>query len=161
MARRLLLSSVLAIVILGGWTKPSYAQVGAAVAQLNGTVRDASGGSVAKASLSLRNTETNRKYTTVSNENGLYVLANVPPGSYELTTDATGFAKSTQTGIVLTVGQTATIDVTLKVASGVEKVVVTTETPVIEPTKTEISRSEEHTSELQSQFHIVCRLLLE
>ena len=140
MARRLLLLSVLAIVILGGWTKPSYAQVGAAVAQLNGTVRDASGGSVAKASLSLRNTETNRKYTTVSNENGLYVLANVPPGSYELTTDATGFAKSTQTGIVLTVGQTATIDVTLKVASGVEKVVVTTETPVIEPTKTEISK---------------------
>src|SRR6516162_4719958 len=140
MARRLLLLSVLAIVILGGWTKPSYAQVGAAVAQLNGTVRDASGGSVAKASLSLRNTETNRKYTTVSNENGLYVLANVPSGSYELTTDATGFAKSTQTGIVLTVGQTATIDVTLKVASGVEKVVVTTETPVIEPTKTEISK---------------------
>jgi hypothetical protein len=109
-------------------------------AQLNGTVRDASGGAVAKASITLRNTETNLTYSSVSNENGLYVLANVPPGRYELTTEATGFAKSTQTGIVLTVGQTATIDVTLKVASGIEKVVVTTETPVIEPTKTEISQ---------------------
>ena len=131
MALRLWLLAVLAIMILGTWGQPSHAQVGAAVAELNGTVRDASGGSVAKASVTLRNTETNRIYTSVSNENGLYVLASVPPGSYELTTEATGFAKSTQTGIVLTVGQTATIDVTLKVASGVEKVVVTTETPEI------------------------------
>jgi len=140
MARRLVLLALSAIVILGVCVKPTYAQVGAASAQLNGAVRDASGGSVAKASVTLRNTETNRAYSTVSNENGLYVLANVPPGRYELTADATGFAKSTLTGIELTVGQTATIDVTLKVASGTEKVVVTTETPVIEPTKTEISQ---------------------
>src|SRR5689334_23608850 len=30
-----------------------------------------------------------------------------------------------------------------------------------EPSKNEAGRSEEHTSELQSQFHLVCRLLLE
>src|SRR5689334_24916225 len=29
------------------------------------------------------------------------------------------------------------------------------------PASAEVSRSEEHTSELQSQFHLVCRLLLE
>src|SRR5689334_24786539 len=29
------------------------------------------------------------------------------------------------------------------------------------PTRASASRSEEHTSELQSQFHLVCRLLLE
>ncbi|HET7151069.1 MAG TPA: TonB-dependent receptor, partial [Candidatus Acidoferrum sp.] len=52
----------------------------------------------------------------------------------------TGFSKSTQTGIVLTVGQTATIDVTVKIASGTEKVVVTTETPPVEPTRTEVSQ---------------------
>src|SRR5262250_233125 len=140
MGRRSWLLTVLATLILGTWARPTTAQVGAASAQLNGAVRDASGGSVAKASVTLRNTETNRAYSTASNENGLYVLANVPPGRYELTADATGFAKSTLTGIELTVGQTATIDVTLKVASGTEKVVVTTETPVIEPTKTEISQ---------------------
>jgi hypothetical protein len=70
----------------------------------------------------------------------LYVIANVPPGSYELTTEATGFAKFTETGIVLRVGQTATIDVGLKVASRTETVTVTTETPIIEPTRTEISQ---------------------
>jgi hypothetical protein len=103
-------------------------------------VRDASGGSVAKASITLRESDTNRSYATVSSNDGFYVFASVPPGRYELNTEATGFAKSSQTGIVLTVGQTATIDVTLRVASGTEKVVVTTETPVIEPTKTEISQ---------------------
>src|SRR5262249_9088799 len=39
-----------------------------------------------------------------------------------------------------TVGQTATIDVALKVAAGGEKVVVTTETPPVEPTRTEVSQ---------------------
>jgi hypothetical protein len=107
---------------------------------LNGSVRDASGGAVAKASISLREVETNRTYTVTSNDNGLYVIANLPPGRYELTTEATGFAKSTQTGIVLTVGQVATIDVALKVASSEEKVVVTTETPPVEPTRTEVSQ---------------------
>jgi hypothetical protein len=132
--------AVLGIVILCGWTKPAFSQGGASGAQLNGTVRDASGGSVAKAILTLRDAGTNRTYTAVSNDNGLYVIPNLPPGSYELTTEATGFAKSTQTGIVLTVGQVATIDVTVSVAQSSEKVVVTTETPPVEPTRTEISQ---------------------
>ena len=140
MARRIAFLGVLAIAILGTLAKTSDCQVGATGAQLNGTVRDVSGGSVAKASVTLRNTDTNRTYTAVSNESGLYAIANVPPGTYELTTEATGFAKTTQTRVVLTVGQTATIDISMKVASGAERVVVTTETPVIEPTKTEISQ---------------------
>ena len=132
--------AVLAVVILGGLAKPSSAQVGGSAAQLNGAVRDESGGTVAKATITLRETETNRTYSAVSNDNGLYVIASLPPGRYELTTEATGFAKSTQTGIVLTVGQVATIDVTVKIASSAERVIVTTETPPVEPTRTEVSQ---------------------
>jgi outer membrane receptor protein involved in Fe transport len=132
--------TLLAFVILLGWAKPTFSQGGASAAQLNGAVRDASGGSVAKASLTLRDLGTNRTYTAVSNDNGLYVIPSLPPGSYELTTEATGFAKSTQTGIVLSVGQVATIDVSMSVAQSTEKVVVTTETPPVEPTRTEISQ---------------------
>src|SRR5438309_6627632 len=33
--------------------------------------------------------------------------------------------------------------------------------PIRSPTANGLGRSEEHTSELQSQFHLVCRLLLE
>src|SRR5271170_7083641 len=140
MRRSLGVWAVLGIVVLCGWAKPAFSQGGASAAQLNGTVRDASGGAVAKATLTLRDVGTNRTYTAVSNDNGLYVIPNLPPGSYELTTEATGFAKSTQTGIVLTVGQVATIDVSVSVAQSAEKVVVTTETPPVEPTRTEISQ---------------------
>jgi outer membrane receptor protein involved in Fe transport len=140
MRRRLGLLAVVGVVLFGGLAKPSFAQVGASVAQLNGSVRDESGGTVAKATITARETETNRTYMAVSNDNGLYVLASLPPGRYELTTEASGFGKSTQTGIVLTVGQTATIDVTVKVASTAERVTVTTETPPVEPTRTEVSQ---------------------
>ena len=132
--------AVLGIVVLCGWARPAVSQVGSSSAQLNGTVRDASGGSVAKATITLKELSTNRTYTAVSNDNGLYVIPNLPPGRYELTTEATGFARSTQTGIVLTVGQVATIDVSVSVAQSAEKVIVTTETPPVEPTRTEISQ---------------------
>src|SRR5215472_17029274 len=140
MTRPSCLLVILGVCLLGPWARVSSGQISAAAAKLNGTVRDPSGGTMAQASVTLRNTDTNRIYNAVSNADGLYVFASVLPGAYELITEASGFAKSTQTGIVLTVGQTATLEVTLRVASGTEKIVVTTETPVIEPTKTEISQ---------------------
>jgi hypothetical protein len=109
-------------------------------AQLNGTVRDESGGTIGKASVSLRETDTNRAYTGTTNDSGFYVVPNLPSGRYELKVSFAGFATYTQTGIALTVGQTATIDVTLKVASKGEQVTVTGEAPTVEPTKTEISQ---------------------
>jgi outer membrane receptor protein involved in Fe transport len=139
MRLRSCLVAVLGVLLVGAWARPAFSQAGASNAQLNGSVRDESGGSVAKAAITLKETDTNRTYTAASNDNGLYVIANLPPGKYELTTEASGFAKSTQTGIVLAVGQVATIDVTVKVASSSEKVVVTTETPQVETTRTEES----------------------
>lgn len=122
------------------WIPSTWAQAGASFAQLNGTVRDQSGGAVAKASITLREVDTNNVHTTTSSSDGLYTFAIAPPGRYELTAEAVGFGKYTQTGIELTVGQVATIDITLKVAGAGEKIVVTSETPVIEPTRTEISQ---------------------
>jgi hypothetical protein len=109
-------------------------------AQLNGTVLDASGRSVPKAAVELRELNTNRSYTATANESGYYVVPNLIPGQYELTVSFAGFAKYTQTGIVLTVGQTATINVELKVASTGETVTVTTTATPIEPTRTENSQ---------------------
>ena len=140
MQRRSFAFTIVAFLLLAIASAPLLAQVGAAGAQLNGTVRDATGAVVAKAGVTLRDVGTNRLYTATTNDSGLYVLASVPPGTYDLTVEASGFSKFTQTGIVLTVGQTATADVSLKVASEAQNVVVTTETPVIEPTKTEVSQ---------------------
>ena len=134
------LPALVALAILALLAPCSYAQVSATVAQLNGTVRDTSGGAIVKASLTLREMDTNRLYTASSNDAGYYVVPTVPPGRYELKVSFSGFANYTRTDIALTVGQTATIDVTLQVASVGEQVTVTTEVPIVEPTRTEISQ---------------------
>ena len=118
----------------------AHGQAATSLAQLNGTVLDATGGTVAKAGVTLREVDTNRGYSASCSDNGYYVIPNLLPGQYELKVSAKGFADYTQKGIVLRVGQTATIDVTLKVESGGEKVVVTTEAQEIEPTRTEVSQ---------------------
>jgi hypothetical protein len=118
----------------------AYAQVGTAFAQLNGTVLAPSGGVMSKVNLTLREVDTNRTYSAVSNDTGFYAIPNVLPGHYELSAEAAGFGKYTQTGITLSVGQTATVDIKLKIATVKEEVQVTTEVPPVEPTRTEISQ---------------------
>jgi Carboxypeptidase regulatory-like domain/TonB dependent receptor len=131
------LLSLLAIAFLFS-SISTYSQT--SVAQLSGTVLDESGGSVSGATISLREMNTNSSYTGASDSTGYYAIPNLPPGRYELKVEFKGFANYTQTGIILTVGQTATVNVTLRVASHGEEVVVSTEAPTIEPTKTEISQ---------------------
>ncbi len=107
---------------------------------MSGSVRDESGAAVKGATLTLQETSTDAKYYATSNDSGFYAIPNLPPGQYDLTVTFQGFATHIHKGIVLTVGQTATVDVVLKVATQTEQVTVTTEVPEIEPTKTEISQ---------------------
>ena len=138
MRARITLLAILVLAFCFISVHPAAAQI--TVAQLNGTVHDESGGAVGKATVSLREMDTNRVYTTVTNDSGFYVLPNLAPGRYELKVSFTGFSNYTQTGFVLTVGQSATVDVVLKVATKGEQVVVTGEAPVIEPSRTEVSQ---------------------
>ncbi len=132
--------AVLAVAIILGAAQPAFSQVTAAQAQLNGTIKDQSGGVIGKAAVTLKNEDTNHVYATTTNSDGYYILANVPPGNYELSAEFTGFAKSVQKDVVLRVAQVATIDISLRLAVATEVVEVKTEAPVIEPTRTEVSQ---------------------
>lgn len=127
----------LALAVLLACTGSAFAQ---ANAQLTGTVTDPSGAIIGKVPITLRDTGTNVTYTATSSDSGFYAIPNLPPGTYELKASFTGFAPFTQTGIVLTVGQSATVNISLQLASEGQKVIVSTEVPLIEPTKTEISQ---------------------
>lgn len=139
---RLRLRVILSVVVmLAIWAAPhAFGQATISFAQLNGTVLDTSGRAVVGAPVTLRDVGTNRTYTASSNTSGFYVVPNLPPGQYELTIQTPGFAKYVQSGIVVSVGQTATVDVSLKVAAVTEVVNVTTETPPVEPTRSESSQ---------------------
>src|SRR5258708_14772159 len=132
--------TVLVIAIFFACPNRAYSQASISLAQLNGSVRDEGGVVIAKAVIALREVDTNLVYTAATNESVFYVLPHLPPGRSQLKIAYTGFSNFTSTGIVLTVGQNATLDVVLKVASKGEQIVVTTEVQPIEPTKTEISQ---------------------
>ena len=117
----------------------AFSQATTSLAQLNGTIQDANGAVIVKAAISLRNLDTNQVYTAGSNDAGFYLVPSLPPGRYELTAGYTGFAKFIQTGIELRVGQTATVNVILKVTVE-ETIAVTGEEAAIEPTRTEVSQ---------------------
>src|SRR6516225_7734268 len=118
----------------------AIAQVSTALAQLNGTVRDQAGNVLIRASVTLRNTDTNLVYTANSNTTGYYILTNLPPGNYLLAAEAAGFRRYEQTGVVLRVGQVATIDVSMKIGTVSEKIEVNSEATIIEPTRSEASQ---------------------
>ena len=131
---------VLSFAFLAILAVPVDAQVATSFAQLNGTVRDASGAVVTRAAVALHEVDTNQTYSAVTNDAGFYALPNLSPGRYGLTVEFPGFAKYSQSGIVLRVGQTGTIDVALTLSTHGEEVNVTAEVPLIEPARTEISQ---------------------
>jgi hypothetical protein len=140
MRLRLLVIVSVVVTLAVAMVLEAFGQATISYAQLNGTLLDASGRAVVGAPVTLRDVGTNRTYTASSNSSGFYVVPNLPPGQYELTVQTPGFAKYVQTGIVLTVGQTATVNINLKVAAVSEVVNVTTETPPVEPTRSESSQ---------------------
>jgi outer membrane receptor protein involved in Fe transport len=131
---------VLCLLVVLFASSPFAAAQGLSFAQLNGTVLDPGGRAVVGAQVVVREPDTNQSFQATTNTTGFFVVPNLPPGKYELTVTAGGFAKYLQTGIVLTVGQVFTVSPVLKVATASQVVTVTTEAALIEPTKTEISQ---------------------
>jgi outer membrane receptor protein involved in Fe transport len=99
---------------------------------ITGRIVDAQGAAVPGVNVTAKNTETGFTRTDQSDSEGLYRLAGLPVGTYELTTDIPGFAKVERKDLIVSVGQTLPIDLTLKVASVQENVTVTGESPLID-----------------------------
>ncbi len=100
----------------------AYAQT--TVAQLLGTVADASGAAVVGASVQLVNEGTNELRKAVSDSEGGYHFTQLPVGVYTLTVESPGFQKVTVTGIALKVDDRRREDVSLSVGEVTQEVTV-------------------------------------
>lgn len=114
-----------------------HAQV--AGATLSGTVTDQSGAAVSGAQVTIKNTGTGIAVSVDANSDGFFSAPNLQPGSYEITTSATGFSTSVRSGVVLTVGAQQVLNTSLQVGQVSQKVEVTGEAPAIELTSSAIS----------------------
>ena len=124
------LAGILLTVTFALVSRDSIAQL--STASLNGVVRDQTGAAVIGASVVLRNVDTSVESTTASNDTGAYALFNIAPGSYMLEARAAGFGSVQVPAFTLTVGQVATIDLSLKVAAQNALVTVEAATPQLD-----------------------------
>ena len=101
-------------------------------ASITGTVTDATGAVIAGVSVAARNVATDAETTTVSNGDGIYVLGNLPPGTYALTFRMTGFKEIVQPAVTLISTQVAEINRTMEVGATTENITVSAEAPVLD-----------------------------
>src|SRR5467141_3916315 len=107
-------------------------------ASITGTVSDPSGAAVVGATVTAKSVERGITYTAVTNESGIYRIAQLPVGSYELKVEKTGFSSAAYPAFVLTLNQVARIDVGLKVGPVTQTVEVTGAAPVLKTETTQV-----------------------
>jgi hypothetical protein len=86
-----------------------------------------------------RNQETGLLRTGVTDGTGEFRLPALPPGSYTLTAELQGFTTESQRDLVLVIGQTATVNLTLKPAVLAESITVTSSAPMVDTTRSDIT----------------------
>src|SRR3954452_25425889 len=80
-------------------------------ASVRGVVTDASQAAVPDAKVIVTDVNRNTTHSAITDSVGRYVITALPPGSYELTVEASGFNKYSQPAFTLQVQQQATLDV--------------------------------------------------
>ena len=93
-------------------------------AQITGIVSDSTGASIPGARVEALNNDTGVTYGSETNEAGVYVLPQLVPGPYEVTTSSEGFETVRQTGIVLRLGDRQSLNFDLNVGTITETVEV-------------------------------------
>jgi hypothetical protein len=134
---------------------PTYAAGQAAHGTLLGNVRDDSAAAVPGATVTATETGTNVTRSTVSNETGNYIFTNLPPGTYRVEGELSGFKKFTRDGVEVRVNTSVRVDIALSVGALTESVTVAAETPTLQTDRTDTGRIIEgaHIAEMPLGFN--------
>ena len=132
LSRRFCLGFVLRFTLLLFAANAADASAQSTGALLQGTVSDQQGAVLPGATVTITNTETGLTRSLQADERGWYRAPALPPGMYEIRAVLDGFVTAVRTGLTLTIGQEATIDLQLDVATLNETVTVTGAAPLVE-----------------------------
>jgi hypothetical protein len=128
---------VLALLVSAGLR--AHAQT-AGAGTLTGTITDPNKSVLPGAMVTATNTDTGIAHTFTTNSDGIFVAPFLQPGHYTISATGAGFGNVEEKGITLQVGQTLTIDLTLALQSATATVEVTSETPMLDQERTEVSQ---------------------
>ncbi len=116
----------------------AIAQTQITTGTIQGTVVDANDAALPGASVVVKNVDTNFERSSTTDEDGRFILLQLPPGRYTLTISKTGFATLVAERADVTVGQALNLQLSMKVSSVAETVTITA-TPTVDTVKTESS----------------------
>src|SRR6266481_6808681 len=111
----------LLVILLSLCAVSAYAQF---KASLQGTVLDSKGGAVAGAKVMVTNQNTSIARETTASDQGFYRINELPPGSYTVTVEASGFKQAISKDIVVEAEQPRGYDVILQIGAVQESVTV-------------------------------------
>ena len=106
---------------------------------IRGTVEDPSGATVAKAKVSAVDAATGVETTTYTTNGGNYNIPQLPPATYNVVVQATGFRTLTRENVTVQVSAVTSLDLSLEVGSINENVTVTAAAPILQSETTEVT----------------------
>jgi hypothetical protein len=117
-------------------TAPAISQV--LYGSIVGNVFDAQGSIVPGATVTITNRATNLTRDVVTNEEGVYTLTNVLPGSYDVKVSLQGFREFRKTSVPVTAGQISRVDVRLDIGALTETVEVASASQLLQTDKADV-----------------------
>ena len=118
---------------------PVFGQTRATTADLTGIVRDPADAVVPGVTVTAIQTETNTRRTGITDAEGRYQILALPPGTYDVQAELSGFKPHVRRNVTLTLGALVALDFNLTVAAVTEQIVVAAEGPLVNLERTTVS----------------------
>src|SRR5579883_2162258 len=125
----------LALLVVAALFVPFCALAQETTAGLQGTVKDSSGGAIAKATVEVTSPALIGIKKVDTDAVGYFRFTNLPPGKYAVTVTATGFRTHRDTNVDLLVGHLPELMVTMQVGAVTETVEVAAQASLVDPTQ--------------------------
>jgi Carboxypeptidase regulatory-like domain/TonB dependent receptor len=91
---------------------------------VSGELTDPSGAVVAGAKVQLKDQQKGFTFSTTSDSSGRYLFSSIPPGTYTVLAEATGFQKAESTNVKVNVTENATANLRLRISTSTQSVQV-------------------------------------